>query len=844
MLQDIRFALRVFVKNRAFTAIAVLSLALGIGANTAIFTLIDTVLLKSLPVRAPEELAAVGIGTPPDPNTSFNYPDYEYIRDHNKSFTGVIASSGGGSPIAFSIPEEHSAGSDVVSAALVSGNYFEVLGVTPVAGRLFTSTDNVNEGAHPYAVLSYDFWQRRMAGSPAAVGRAITLNGSPFTVVGVARRGFHGIAVGTSPDLFVPIMMNRAINRGVRGWNTRHYWWLNVMARMKPGVTLARAEPELTVLWSQILQNDPEQQARDRKSTVPPRKEVGVLMPGSTGYSWWRKTVSKPLTVLMGIVALVLLIACANVANLLLARAAARQREIAIRLAVGASRARLVGQLLVESVLLAVAGGIGGLAFAWWGIRLLVGLMPQRGAALELNIAPDYRLLGFSFALSVLVGVLCGLVPALQATRPNLAGTLKNELGNALRRRFDLRRSLVVLQVAVSLLLLIGAGLLIRSLRNLRSLDPGFARESVLLVSVNPEASGYKGQRLRDFYERLTERVAGFPGVRRAAVAMITPLAGMRWNGDIGIAGYQPKPKERMVVDFNAVGPGFFETMGIPIMLGRDFTAQDNPAFTPDPPEKREPGEKKLGPPAPVAIVNEALAKKYFPGESPIGKRFSRESKYAPENSYEIVGVVKSANYFGLRKNVESMIYVPSWRDGSRDMTVAVRSAVDPQRMVPAIRREIASLDASIPLLRTLTLEEQFDNTIAQERMVATLCGFFGGLALLLAAIGLYGVMAQSVARRVREIGIRMALGARPGEVLWLVLRESVIMIGLGALVGLPAAFWLTKLVNTFLFGLTPQDPVNIAVSVAVLLAITALAGFIPARRATKVDPMVALRYE
>jgi predicted permease len=567
-------------------------------------------------------------------------------------------------------------------------------------------------------------------------------------------------------------------------------------------------------------------------------------MPASTGYSWWRRTVAQPLRVLMGVVGLVLLIACANVANLLLARAAARQKEIAIRLAVGAGRGRLVRQLLVESVLIALAGGVTGLLFAWWGISVLMGLMPSRALPVDLNIAPDFRLLGFSFALSVLVGAVCGLVPALQSTRPNLLGTLKNELGGVVRRRFDLRRSLVVVQVAISLLLLIGAGLLVRSLRNLKTLAPNFSRENVLLVSVDPQSSGYKGQRLRDFYDRLAARVGAFPEVRRATVAMITPLAGMRWNGGISVAGYQPKPMERMVVDFNAVGPGYFETMGIPIVLGRDFTEQDNPAFTPDPPQKPERQPQELGPPPPVAIINEAMAQRFFPGESPVGKRFSRDDRYQAAGSFEIVGVVKNANYFGLRKKVEAMAYVPSWRDGSNSMTLAVRSRLDPNRMVPAIRREVSNLDAAIPVLQTLSLEEQYDNHISQERMVATLCGFFGGLALLLAAVGLYGVMAQSVARRVREIGIRMALGARQGEVLWLVLRESAVVIGLGALVGLPAAFWLTRLVKTFLFGLTEQDPWSIAGSTLLLLAVTALAGYVPARRATKVDPMVALRYE
>jgi predicted permease len=465
---------------------------------------------------------------------------------------------------------------------------------------------------------------------------------------------------------------------------------------------------------------------------------------------------------------------------------------------------------------------------------------------IELNIAPDLRLLGFAFGISLLTGILCGLFPALQSTRPNLLSSLKNETRGAARRRFDLRRALVVAQVAISLLLLIGAGLFVRSLRNLKALDPGFVRESVLLVNINPEASGYKGQRLRDYYERLLERTATLPDVRSASLASITPLAGSRWNNGVTVQGYQRRPDESPSVDFNAVSPRYFETMGIPLLAGRAFTGLDNPAFTPDPPPTRrpDPDHEKMGPPPPVAIINEAMARHFFPRESPIGKRFSRGDTFQLENSFEIVGMVKDAKYFGLREAVEPMIYIPEWRDGAGAHTLCLRSTADPERLIGFVRREAAGIDPAIPVRQALTLEDQFDGTIAQERMVTTLCGFFGTLALLLAAIGLYGVMAHSVSRRVREIGIRMALGARPDEVLWLVLRETAWMIGLGALIGLPAAFALTRLVASFLFGLTPQDPWSIAGSTLVLFAITALAGYIPARRATKVDPMVALRYE
>lgn len=844
MLQDVRHAFRILAKNPGFAAIAVLSLALGIGANTAIFTLIDTVILRSLPVKSPEQLVVLAIN-PEKPSTAFNYPDYEYIRDHNRSFSGVVATNNGNSPLAFSVPGEGTAGrSEVVSGAMVSGNYFDVLGVTPAIGRLFTPDDNKTEGAHPYAVLSYALWQRRFGGDPRAIGRAITLNGSPFNVIGVARRGFFGTSVGNTADLYVPIMMLPQINRGVRQWKTRHFWWLNVIARLKPGVTMRAATPEADLLWQQIVTSDPERKPAPAYQKDRDKGDHGLLLPGSAGYSYLRNSFSKPLTVLMIVVGLVLLIACANVANLLLARAAARQKEIAIRLAIGAGRGRLISQLVLETLVVSFAGGMAGLLFAWWGVHVLLGLMPKRAVPMELNVTPDLRVLGFAFGVSLLTGLVCGLVPALQATRPDLVSSLKNEIRGTGGGRFDLRRTLVVAQVAISLLLMIGAGLFVRSLGNLKTLDPGFVRESVLMVNVNPQASGYKGQRLREFYERLLTRADGLREVRAASLANITPLAGSRWNDDVTFQNYHWKPEEKPYLDFNAVSPRFFETLGIPILLGRDFRDQDSPAFTPDPKPNPGPPDRKIGPPPGVVIINETMARRFFPHESPIGQRLCRSDKFKMEESYEIVGVVKDARYFGVREAVESMVYVPNWRDGAGSRTLCIRSTSNPERLVAAVRREVAGIDPAIPVLQTLTMADQFDNNIAQERMVTTLCGFFGVLALLLAAIGLYGVMAHSVARRVREIGIRMALGARSGEVLWLVLRETALMVGLGAAIGLPAAFATTRLVSSFLYGLTPQDPASIAGSTLVLLAITALAGYIPARRATKVDPMVALRYE
>ncbi len=840
MYQDIRYALRMLAQNRAFAAVAVLSLALGIGANTAIFTLIDYVVLPALPARAPEQLVVLG-RNPEKPSVSFNYPDYRYIRDHNQSYQGVMA-TGEGRTIAFAVPGERGTSAEVVPVAQVSGNYFDVLGVPAAIGRLFTPEDNLNEGAHPYVVLSWDLWQRRFGGDARVLGRGITLNGVPFTVIGVAARGFHGIAVGNHSDVFMPIVMMPSANPPAHGWNTRHWWWLNVIARLKPGATMASATSELNVLWQQILKADPEYKpapAYDRDSEKYNRM---IVLPGSAGWSYFRVRFSKPLTVLMIVVGLVLLIACANVANLLLARAAGRQKEIAVRLAIGAGRARLIRQLLLETLVVSVLGGVAGLVFAWWGVEVLLGLMPKRAIPLDLHLTPDPRVLGFAFLASILTGILCGLAPALQSTRPNLVSFLKSETAAARRSRFDLRRALVVVQVATSLLLLIGAGLFVRSLSNLKTLDPGFVRERVLLVDVNPQASGYQGQRLRNYYETLLAKTRTWPGVRAASLASITPLGGSRWNSGIRVEGYEFKPDEKPYVDFNAVSPHFFETLGIPIIAGRDFRDQDNPAFTPDPKPKPDPAEKTSGPR--VIIVNESFAKKFFAGRSPVGARMCRDDKFRMEESYEIIGVVKDAKYFGLREATEPMAYVAVWRDGAGSRQLLVRTSADPERLAGAIRREAAALDPAIPVLQILTMSEQFDNNISQERMLTTLCGFFGALALLLAAVGLYGVMAQSVTRRVREIGSRMALGARGGEVLWLVLREVTAMVGIGALVGLPTAFVLTRLLTTYLFGLTPQDALSIGSSVLVLLGVTALAGFIPAKRATRVDPMVALRYE
>ena len=506
----------------------------------------------------------------------------------------------------------------------------------------------------------------------------------------MAPRGFHGISVGASTDVFLPIMMMPTVNPPARGWNTRHWWWLTVTARLKPGATLASATSEANVLWQQILKADPEYKPPALYNKDAWKFNRMVVLGGSGGWSGFRTQFSKPLTVLMIVVGLVLLIACANVANLLLARAAGRQKEIAVRLAIGAGRARLVCQLLMETLVVSVLGGLTGLLFAWWGVRVMMDLLPKRAIPTELNLTPDLRVLGFAFAASLLTGLICGLAPALQSTRPNLVTALKSETAAARRSRFDLRRILVVAQVAISLLLLIGAGLFVRSLSNLQNLDPGFLRESVLLVSVSPQSSGYQGQRLRDYYERLLAKVGAYPDVRAASLANITPLSGSQWNGDVAIQGYQWKPDEKPYIDFNAVSPHFFETLGIPLIAGRDFRDTDSPAVTPDPKPKPDPADKTKGPR--VVIINETMAKRFFSHQPAIGARLCRDSKFKMEESYEIVGVVKDAKYFGLREATDSMIYVPVWRDGAGGRTLCLRTTGKPERVVAAVRREAAQL--------------------------------------------------------------------------------------------------------------------------------------------------------
>ncbi|HEU0004594.1 MAG TPA: ABC transporter permease, partial [Terriglobia bacterium] len=824
MLNDFRYALRQLLKNPGFTAVAVLSLALGIGANTAIFSLVNAILLKRLPVREPEQLVVVATEAPGQtqigPISSFSYPIFRELREKNTGFSGMFAHN--------ALPMSMSGGGQTerVLGELVSGNFFSVLGVNAYLGRLFFEADDQTPGAHPVAVISYSFWQRRFGADPQIVGKRISLNGYPFTVIGVSSLGFQGVQVGVAPDVRIPIMMTRQVLVDVENvFENRWSAWLAVMARLKPGVSLQQAQTAADTVFQAVRAPEVSRIQGDSPDDRIFKSLRIHLSSAQTGASNLSRRFSQPLLVLMCVVAIVLLIACLNVANLLLARAATRQKEIAVRLALGAGRWRLARHSLTEGLLLSALGGLLGLVFALWGADVLLSFLPQGRIPTVLEIKPDLQVLGFLFGITLLTGQLFSLAPALQATRPNLIPALKNEAvvlsgGN---RKWELRRVLVVLQVALSLILLVGAGLFVRSLQNLKAVDDGYSTDQVVMLALDPGQSGYKLDELRRFYARLNERVSVIPGVKSASYTKNVPLSG-RWSRiGVEVPGYQARPDEEMAALFNHIAPQFFSTFGMTLLSGRDFSAQD----TPDSPK--------------VVIINEKFAHYFFRNEDPVGKRISLENL----KDLEIVGVVADAKYRNLREQAPQTVYLPLSQSSSMmQRTLCARASGIPSNLIAAIRREVRSLDPNLPVFGMKTFADQVNESVSQERLVAMLSSFFGFFALLLASLGLHGVMAYSVARRTREIGIRIALGAQTGSVLRLVLGETLLLVLIGIALGLPAALAATRLTEGLLFGLTATDPFTIALATLVMIAVASLAGWMPASRAARVDPMVALRCE
>jgi predicted permease len=831
LLHDLRYAFRTLRKSPMFVSVAVLSLALGIGANTAIFTLINQLILQYLPVRNPEQLALLTArGHHYGSNTGANalsYAMYQDFRDKNQVFSGMFCRHG------MNVSVTYGGKTELISAETVSGNYFPVLGVSPAIGRLFTASDDLVQGGHPLAVLSYGYWKARFAGDRGIIGKKIVVNGYPVTIIGVSQAGFDGVEPGRSPKIRLPMTMQDQLPPGqpYPQLNNRRRRFVQVFGRLKPGVTLAEAKAGLQPLFHQILQMEVEQAPFAKASPYSKQEFLRMSMdvlPGSKGRSHLREQFSKPLLALMAIVGLVLLIACSNLANLLLARASSRQKEIAVRLALGAGRWRLVRQLLAESLLLSAFGGVAGLALAVWMDRALISFQPPDVWGISLSTDPDATVLGFTLLISMLTGLIFGLAPAMQATRPELAATLKDEAGSvAGGGSVRLRKTLVVAQVALSLLLLVGAGLFLQSLSNLKELHPGFETRNLVTFEVEPTMGGYRPEWARDYYRQLLERLKALPGVTSATFAVMPVLADNEWDNWVTIEGYTPKPGEVPDPHMQFCSPGFFETLKIPILVGRDFTIKDGN------------GAPKVG------IVNEKFAKRYLAGVNPIGRHVGFGIDPGTKTDIEIVGVVGDTKYENMRQEIPYELYVPyvqqEWVSG---MMAYVRTAGPPLGFFDTVRRTVRDVDPSVPMYEMRSLDYQMEISLITERLLATLSGLFGGIATLLAAMGLYGVMAFMVVRRTREIGIRMALGATRGSVVWLVMREVLLLASIGLAIGLASALGLTRLIAAQLFGVKPTDVATLALAAIGIATVAALAGYLPARRATTIDPMRALRFE
>jgi predicted permease len=834
---DLRYALRMFANNPGFTAVAVLSLALGIGANTAIFTLLDAVVLKMLPVEEPGRLAVFGQGLgrgfngEDDPvnrsNALYSYPLYRDLRDSGDIFEGIAAIGSVDFTVYVRDPDAPSGTlPEAADARLVSGNYFEVLGVRPALGRAIHADDDKTAGAGAVAVLSHGYWQRRFAADPGIVGRNLLVNGQAYTVIGVAPKGFRGETLGWDPDMWTPLAMQAEVSLMGPMLENREMSFLLLVGRLKAGVSLQQASAAMTLRFQQGLRAEAGGELTPERERRLAERRVEIT-PAHEALSSLRREYREPLLLLMAVVGLVLLIACANVANLLLARASSRRKEIGVRLALGAGRGRLIRQLLTESLLLAVVGGALGLLIAPWATQFLVGMVYAGAETVPVDIEPDARVLAFTCGVSVLTGLLFGLAPALRATRLDLTPTLKVNARGTIgeRSRFGLSKGLVVTQVAVSLLLLVGAGLFAGSLHNLRSLDLGFRPDRVLVFQIDPRGAGYQREQTPALYRRVLEAVRAVPGVESASLSFRTLLGGARRTESVEVDGYDSQQGEENAVRIIHVSPGYFDAVGMTLLEGRAIDERDSEGS------------------APVVVVNQKFAERYFQGRPALGGhiRFGPSGE-AP--NLEIVGIVADAKYNEMREEAPEVTFLPVFQRPEFVESLDIRARGEATAPTAEVRRVLGEVDRNLPIRDVTTLNAQVERRLRQERLLTTLTSFFGALALLLASIGLFGVMSYAVSRRTSEIGIRMALGAESGSVLWMVLRESLWLVVIGAVAGLAAAAASTRLVAGLLYETSPTDPVAFAVSAAVLVGVAAFAAYIPARRAARVDPMVALRYE
>ena len=835
LLKDIRYGLRGLLKRPAFTLVALAILALGIGANTAIFTLINAVLLKPLPVSHPEELVLFddsrGEGTSmsdgdPSPGQvhRFSYASYRYFLEHDSSFQELSAFRSGESRLSVRRTDAQTGGAaERAQGHLVSGNYFAVLGVNALKGRVLTNGDD-SPAAQPAAVISNDYWTQKLNGETQVVGKSILLNGTAFTIVGVMPPGFFGERVRRSPDFWLPLAFQPQIELRKSFLDDKNAYWLNLIGRLKTGTQMEQAQASVNAELRQFITDQVGTKLTDDSRRAIENSYV-KLTPGGRGLSGLRSFYSQALRMLMVIVALVLLIACANVGNLLLSRAATRQAEMSLRQALGASRARLVRQLLTESLLLAVIGGVAGILLAQWGVSLLVARV---AATSPLDVKPDLSVLLFSVGISLVSGILFGIAPAIRATRTDLTSALKEKSTRGRRGRFNLGSVLVVTQVAVSLILLVAAGLFARSLVKLQQEDLGFNRDNVLLASIDSRLAGYKPAELNALYRQLYDRLSTLPNVRSVTMASYSPMSGSGSSSSLLVRGYTPRKDEDMDVAHYQVAPRYAETLGIPLLLGREIGLQDTAAS------------------AKVAVVNRAFAEAYYPGQNPLGRRitFNEDSD---KDDLEIVGVIGDVKYESAKEKADRTVYLPIFQvqdQQTYNNTLELRTAGDPLGLAAEVRSVIAQVDDKLPIINLTSLRIQTDDSVRQERLLAQLVSFFGVLGLALSCVGLYGIMAHAVVRRTNEIGIRMALGAERRDIIWMVLRESLLLVGAGLVIGLPASWAAAHLISSQLFGLNPGDPVALSTAVVLLTLVAVLAGYIPARKASRVDPLVALRYE
>jgi predicted permease len=822
--QDIRYGLRMLAKSPGFTAVAVLSLALGIGANTAVFSALNAVLLRSLPVRNPHELRLInwvgrnpqysgynGPGTSDVPGgftmgTSFSYPAYCTLRDGSKGFAGVFAFSSPRSVTVVGHGEPSHAG-----ALLVSGNYFSGYGVGPLIGRAIVPEDDRPDAA-PVAVISYRWWQQHCGSKPDTIGQTVSINKTTFTVVGVLPRDYLGPTSGDSTDILVPLSSQPQI-WPTRLLNSPDQWWVQIMGRLAPGADEAQAQAGLSVLFHQSL-----------GLSKTKMDEGGILLEdGSRGQLMLRRQLAKPFFLLTAVVGVVLLIACANLAGLLLTRGAARRHEMAVRAAMGAGRWRLIRQSLIESLVLSLIGAVLGLVVAVLGRQSLLGFLAWNQESSRFDLRTDTHVLSFTFAITVFTSLVFGILPAIRVSRTDPAHALKNRsaLGAP---RLVLGKVLVAVQVGLSVLLVIGAGLMIRTFVNLARVAPGFDPENTLLFRVRPADAGYDEQRFIDVYDRIRTALVAIPGVQAVTFSGFPLVSGTSSSDFIEFQGGGSEAGQKLLTNYLEVGDDFLHTMNIPLLLGRDLNAADNAGSSP------------------VAIVNQTFARHYFPGENAVGKTFI--SYHPTTRTVQIVGVAGDTKYNRVRADIPPLMYLSQRQYASRAVSFAVRSALPPFSLLPAVRRAVAAVDSDLPLSMVRTQEQVLDESVAADRLFASLGGALAFLAILLSCIGLYGLMAYNVARRTQEIGLRMALGATRRNVAAPVLREALLLTLIGLAVGVPVTLALTRFIKSQLYGVAPADPITLAIGGALLVVVALLSAWIPARRATKIDPMVALRCE